>query len=165
MTALEPASEQEIVAGLRQVSTATLAAVARKRGLNTITLDGLRSTKPGTSMVGYARTVRYLPLREDLSAAYGGGMNAQKRAIEAIRPADVLAEAREQERHEQFIAARVAAGESIDGLFPLPEARRPDYQAWLAQQQPPLAQQQTSPATRSPKAPGSPCPDANGPAS
>ena len=49
--------------------------------------------------------------------------------------ADVLAEAREQERQEQFIAARVAAGESIDGLFPLPEARRPDYQAWLAQPQ------------------------------
>jgi hypothetical protein len=51
--------------------------------------------------------------------------------------ADVLAEAREQERQEQFIAVRVAAGESIDGLFPLPEARRPDYQAWLAQHQTP----------------------------
>ena len=41
-------------------------------------------------MAGYARTVRYLPLREDLSAAYGGGMNAQKRAIEEIRPGEVL---------------------------------------------------------------------------
>ena len=209
----------------------------RKRGLNTLTLDGLRSTRPERKMAGYARTVRYLPLREDLSATYGGGMNAQKRAIEAIRPgevlvieargestagtigdilalraqvrgaaglvtdgairdskalagldipvyhaavhpavlgrrhvpwetgvtvacagvtiqpgdllvgdadgvvvlppeiaAEVLAEAREQERQEEFVAERVAAGESIDGLFPLPEARRPEYEAWLAQQ-------------------------------
>jgi regulator of RNase E activity RraA/2-keto-4-pentenoate hydratase/2-oxohepta-3-ene-1,7-dioic acid hydratase in catechol pathway len=233
----------EVLAGLRTVSTATLAAQLRRRGLNGLTLDGLRSTRPGTRMAGYARTVRYLPLREDLSAAQakgageaGGGMNAQKRAIEAIRPgevlvieargdptagtvgdilalraqvrgaagivtdgairdsaalagldipvyhaavhpavlgrrhvpwdtdvtvacagvtiqpgdlvigdadgvvvlppglaAEVLADAIEQERQEQFIATRVALGESVDGLFPLGEARRPDYEAWRDQ--------------------------------
>src|SRR2546429_5117755 len=32
----------------------------------------------------------YLPLREDLFARYGGGMNAQKQAIEQIRPGEVL---------------------------------------------------------------------------
>ena len=79
-----------ILRGLHEVSTATLAALRRKRGLNGLTLDGLRSTRPGARMAGYARTVRYLPLREDLSAAYGGGMNAQKRAIEEIRPGEVL---------------------------------------------------------------------------
>jgi regulator of RNase E activity RraA/2-keto-4-pentenoate hydratase/2-oxohepta-3-ene-1,7-dioic acid hydratase in catechol pathway len=224
---------------LRELSTATLAAQLRKRGLNGLTLDGLRSTAPGTRMAGYARTVRYLPLREDLSASHGGGMNAQKRAIEQIRPgeilvieargdptagtigdilalraqvrgaagvvtdgairdsaalaglqipvyhaavhpavlgrrhvpwetdvtvacagvtiqpgdilvgdadgvvvlppaiaAEILASAREQERQEQFIAERVAAGESIEGLFPLPESRRPAYEAWLAQHPP-----------------------------
>jgi 2-keto-4-pentenoate hydratase/2-oxohepta-3-ene-1,7-dioic acid hydratase in catechol pathway/regulator of RNase E activity RraA len=228
-----PALDQaSLLTGLREVATATLAAQLRKRGLNGLTLDGLRSTKPG------ARTVRYLPLREDLSAAQRP-MNAQKRAIEAIRPgevlvieargdptagtvgdilalraqvrgaagivtdgairdsatlagldipvyhtavhpavlgrrhvpwetgvtvacagvtiqpgdllvgdpdgvvvlplkiaAEVLADTREQERQEQFIAERVAAGESIDGLFPLPEARRAEYRAWLAQQSP-----------------------------
>jgi regulator of RNase E activity RraA/2-keto-4-pentenoate hydratase/2-oxohepta-3-ene-1,7-dioic acid hydratase in catechol pathway len=233
----QPAARtQEILAALGEVSTATLAAVARKRGLNGLTLDGLRSTRPECKMAGYARTVRYLPLREDLSAAQGP-MNPQKRAIEAVRPgevlvieargdptagtigdilalraqvrgaagivtdgairdstalaglqipvyhaavhpavlgrrhvpwetgvavacagvtiqpgdilvgdadgvivlppdraAEILAEAREQERREQFIAERVAAGETIDGLFPLPEARLPEYQAWLAQQ-------------------------------
>jgi 5-oxopent-3-ene-1,2,5-tricarboxylate decarboxylase / 2-hydroxyhepta-2,4-diene-1,7-dioate isomerase len=46
--------------------------------------------------------------------------------------AGVLAAAREQERQEQFIAERAAAGEPIDGLFPLPESRRPAYQAWIA---------------------------------
>ncbi len=228
---------QDILAGLRQVSTATLASLLRKRGLNGLTLDGLRSTRPEARMAGYARTVRYLPLREDLFAAHGGGMNAQKRAIEDIRPgevlvieargdptagtigdilglraqvrgaagivtdgairdsaalarmeipvyhaavhpavlgrrhvpwetgvtvacagvtiqpgdivvgdadgvvvlppaiaAEVLAEAREQERQEEFIAGRVALGEPLDGLHPLSDARRPDYEAWLAQQ-------------------------------
>jgi 2-keto-4-pentenoate hydratase/2-oxohepta-3-ene-1,7-dioic acid hydratase in catechol pathway/regulator of RNase E activity RraA len=233
----------ELLAGLRAVSSATLAALLRKRGLNGLTLDGLRSTRPGTRMAGYARTVRYLPLREDLSAQEkgagevgGGGMNAQRRAIEAIRPgevlvieargdttagtigdilalraqvrgaagvvtdgairdsavlagleipiyhaavhpavlgrrhvpwdtdvavacagvtiqpgdilvgdadgvvvlplamaAEVLTDAREQERQEQFIAERVAAGEPIEGLFPLGVRWRPAYEAWLAQ--------------------------------
>ena len=233
------AADQGTLDGLREVSTATLASQLRKRGLNALTLDGLRSTKPATRMAGYARTVRYLPLREDLSAAQGP-MNPQKQAIEQVRPgeilvieargdptagtigdilalraqvrgaagvvtdgairdgtalaqleipvyhaavhpavlgrrhvpwetgvavacagvtirpgdilvgdadgvvvvppglaAEVLADAREQERQEEFIAERVAAGESIDGLFPLPESRKPEYQAWLAQHKPP----------------------------
>ncbi len=227
----------EMLDRLREVSTATLAALLRKRGLNGLTLDGLRSTRPGTRLAGYARTVRYLPLREDLSASHGGGMNAQRRAIEAIRPgevlvieargdttagtigdilalraqvrgaagvvtdgairdsavlagleipvyhaathpavlgrrhipwetdvavacagvtiqpgdilvgdadgvvvlppaiaAEVLADAREQERQETFIAERIAAGEPIEGLFPLTESHRADYESWLAQQ-------------------------------
>ena len=232
----QESARQKILAGLREVSTATLASLLRKRGLNGLTLDGLRSTRPGTRMAGYARTVRYLPLREDLLAMYAG-MNAQKRAIEEILPgevlvieargdptagtigdilalraqvrgavgivtdgairdsaalarleipayhaavhpavlgrrhvpwesgvavacagvtiqpgdilvgdadgvvvlppaiaAEVLAGAWEQERQEEFIAARVAQGESIDGLYPLGDAHRADYEAWLAQQ-------------------------------
>jgi len=233
---------QAILQGLREVSTATLASLLRKRGLNGLTLDGLRSTRPVARMTGYARTVRYLPLREDLSTQekgggeVGGGMNAQKRAIEEIRrgevlvieargdltagtigdilglraqvrgaagivtdgairdsvalagleipvyhaavhpavlgrrhvpwetgvtvacagvtiqpgdilvgdadgvvvlppaiAAELLADAREQERQEEFIAARVALGDPLDGLHPLSDARRPEYEAWLAQ--------------------------------
>jgi regulator of RNase E activity RraA len=217
------------------VSTATLASQLRKRGLNGCTLDGLRSTKPGTRMAGYARTVRYLPLREDLFAAHGGGMNAQKRAIEEVRtdevlvieargdttagtvgdilalraqirgaagivtdgairdsdaltrlnipayhaavhpavlgrrhvpwetggtiacagvtiePGDImvgdadgvlvippalaaalLADAREQERQERFIALQVAAGAPIDGLYPLGDRWRSAYEQWAS---------------------------------
>src|SRR6266849_5431227 len=40
-----PAVTRETVAGLREVSTATLASLLRKRGLNGLTLDGLRSTR------------------------------------------------------------------------------------------------------------------------
>lgn len=41
-------------------------------------------------MVGRARTVRYLPGREDVFAARGGATNAQRRAVEAIEPGEVL---------------------------------------------------------------------------
>src|SRR5690349_1638674 len=85
-----PVAAAALVAGLAQVSTATLASQLRKRGLNGLTMDGLRTTKPGRRMTGFARTLRYLPLREDLFARYGGGMNAQKQAIEQIRPGEVL---------------------------------------------------------------------------
>ena len=249
---------QATIQGLREVATATLAALLRKRGLNGLTLDGLRSTRPGARMAGYARTVRYLPLREDLSAAYGAGMNAQRRAIEEIRPgevlvieargdptagtigdilglraqvrgaagivtdgairdsvalagleipvyhaavhpavlgrrhvpwetgvtvacagvtvqpgdilvgdadgvvvlppgiaAEVLADAREQERQEEFIASRVALGDPLDGLHPLSDARRPDYEAWLAQQAPNDPKQ----APLAPQLPSAPQPD------
>ncbi len=77
-------------AALHGVATATLASQLRSRGLNGCTLDGLRSSRPDLGMVGTARTVSYLPLREDLFEAKGGGLNAQKRAVEAILPGEVL---------------------------------------------------------------------------
>jgi regulator of RNase E activity RraA len=45
--------------------------------------------------------------------------------------AEVLADAREQERQEEFIAGQVARGESIDGLYPLTGRTRPAYLAWV----------------------------------
>jgi regulator of RNase E activity RraA/2-keto-4-pentenoate hydratase/2-oxohepta-3-ene-1,7-dioic acid hydratase in catechol pathway len=234
------ARDAEILQGLQQVSTATLASQLRKRGLNGFTLDGLHSTRPQTRMTGYARTLRYLPPREDLSATYAAGMNAQKRAIEEIRPGEVLVieargehtagtigdilalraqvrgatgvitdgairdsaalarleipiyhaavhpavlgrrhvpwetgvtvacagvtiqpgdivvgdadgvvvlpsaiapeileDAREQERQENFITTQVAQGEPLAGLYPLTDRWRPAYDAWLAEQAPP----------------------------
>jgi regulator of RNase E activity RraA/2-keto-4-pentenoate hydratase/2-oxohepta-3-ene-1,7-dioic acid hydratase in catechol pathway len=227
-----------LLAGVAQVSTATLASQLRKRGLNGLTMDGLRTTKPGRRMTGFARTLRYLPLREDLFARYGGGMNAQKQAIDQIRPgevlvidarqepsagtigdilalraqargaagivtdgairdaarlaeldiptyhaavhpavlgrrhvpwewgvtvacagvtvqpgdlvvgdddgvvvlppglaAEILADAREQERQEEFVAIQVASGAELDGLYPLGERWREAYQAWLSERE------------------------------
>jgi len=232
-----PLLSEAMLAGLRQVSTATLASVLRRRGLNGLTMDGLCSTKPDQRMIGFARTLRYLPLREDLFARYGGGMNAQKQAIEQIRPgevlvidarqeraagtigdilalraqsrgaagivtdgairdaarlaaldlptyhaavhpavlgrrhvpwewgvtvacagvtvqpgdlivgdsdgvivlppgiaAEILADAREQERQEEFVAVQVAAGAELDGLYPFGERWRSAYEAWLQEQ-------------------------------
>jgi regulator of RNase E activity RraA/2-keto-4-pentenoate hydratase/2-oxohepta-3-ene-1,7-dioic acid hydratase in catechol pathway len=72
------------------VSTATLSSQLRKRGLNGCTLSGVAPLRPGVRMCGRARTVAYLPLREDLFAQRGGGFNAQKQAVEALRPGEVL---------------------------------------------------------------------------
>lgn len=89
----EPASPQlsdEVIAGLRVVSTATLASQLRKRNLSGFIMDDLTSTRPDHRMVGRARTLRYLPLRDDLFAERGGGMNAQKQAIDQLQAGEVL---------------------------------------------------------------------------
>jgi 2-keto-4-pentenoate hydratase/2-oxohepta-3-ene-1,7-dioic acid hydratase in catechol pathway/regulator of RNase E activity RraA len=229
--------DDRLLARLSRVSTATLASQLRRRGFDHLTMDRLQSTRPDLRMCGRARTVRYLPARPDQFALRGGGMNAQKRSVEALRPGEVLvidargesdagtigdilalravrrgaagvvsdgalrdsgafgvlnmpiyhrgvhpavlgrrhvpwdtdlpvacggvlvrpgdllvgdsdgvvlvpdevaegvaADAIEQERQERFITERVAAGEGIDGLYPIGPARRDDYERWCREQ-------------------------------
>lgn len=83
---------------LREVSTATLTVQLRKRGIRNTFMGGLRPTRPDLRLVGYAYTLRYVALREDLAAADTAELNAQKRAVETIGPDDVLViEARGEE--------------------------------------------------------------------
>jgi regulator of RNase E activity RraA/2-keto-4-pentenoate hydratase/2-oxohepta-3-ene-1,7-dioic acid hydratase in catechol pathway len=84
-----PAPE-DIISAISAVSTATLASQLKKRGYDSVTLDRLRVTRPELTMAGFARTVRYVPYREDLFKAKGGGFNAQKQAIEQVRPGEIL---------------------------------------------------------------------------
>jgi 2-keto-4-pentenoate hydratase/2-oxohepta-3-ene-1,7-dioic acid hydratase in catechol pathway/regulator of RNase E activity RraA len=88
-------SPAELLSAVSRVSTATLASQLRKRGFNHVTLDRLLTTRPSRKMAGFARTLRYVPFREDLFAQYGttvgrSGLNAQKRAVEQVRPGEVL---------------------------------------------------------------------------
>jgi regulator of RNase E activity RraA/2-keto-4-pentenoate hydratase/2-oxohepta-3-ene-1,7-dioic acid hydratase in catechol pathway len=237
-------SPAELLRAVSRVSTATLSSQLRKRGFNALTMDRLHATRPGQRMAGFARTLRYVPFREDLFAAYGGtlpggGLNAQKRAVEQVRPGEVLVieargdptagtvgdilalraqlrgaagivtdgairdsqalhamdlpvyygathpavlgrrhvpwevnatiacagvtvtpgdiivgdgdgvivipahlaaevarDAAEQELQEEFAAAMVAKGESVDGLYPLGKRWRAGYEAWLAEREP-----------------------------
>jgi 5-oxopent-3-ene-1,2,5-tricarboxylate decarboxylase / 2-hydroxyhepta-2,4-diene-1,7-dioate isomerase len=234
----------DLLAAVAQVSTATLASQLRKRGFNHVTLDRLQTTRPSQKMAGFARTLRYVPFREDLFAQYGTtvgrtGLNAQKRAVEQVRPGEVLVieargdptagtvgdllalraqvrgatgivtdgairdsetlrsqlaipvyyaaahpavlgrrhvpwevnvavacggvtvvpgdiivgdgdgvivvpahlamevarDAAEQERQEEFAAAMIAKGESVDGLYPLGKRWRAAYESWLAERE------------------------------
>lgn len=75
---------------LRSVGTATLSVQLRRRGMQNCHIEGLIPTKPGAKVVGTARTLRYIPAREDLFKAHGGGYNAQKRAVDSLREGDVL---------------------------------------------------------------------------
>jgi 5-oxopent-3-ene-1,2,5-tricarboxylate decarboxylase/2-hydroxyhepta-2,4-diene-1,7-dioate isomerase len=75
---------------LRGVSTATLTTQLQRRGIRNAFMAGLRPTRPDLRMVGFAHTVRYVPVREDVVKADTRELNAQKSAIESISPGEVL---------------------------------------------------------------------------
>jgi regulator of RNase E activity RraA len=81
---------QDAEAALRRVSTATLSVQISRRGVRNTFLKGLRPTRPDLRLLGYAYTLRYVPLREDVRDADAAELNAQKSAIEAIGPGEVL---------------------------------------------------------------------------
>ncbi|WP_104087153.1 fumarylacetoacetate hydrolase family protein [Arthrobacter sp. GMC3] len=80
----------ELKRKLTSIGTATLSAQLRQRGLNNVSIDGLKSTRPELRIAGTARTLRYVPNREDLFKTHGGGYNAQKRIIDTLNDGDVL---------------------------------------------------------------------------
>jgi 5-oxopent-3-ene-1,2,5-tricarboxylate decarboxylase / 2-hydroxyhepta-2,4-diene-1,7-dioate isomerase len=80
----------ERVKALEAIATSTLAHQLQMRGIRSTFFSGLKPLQPELRMVGRARTLRYVALREDLQQQYGGGMNAQRRAVEGLEPGDVL---------------------------------------------------------------------------
>jgi 2-keto-4-pentenoate hydratase/2-oxohepta-3-ene-1,7-dioic acid hydratase in catechol pathway/regulator of RNase E activity RraA len=85
-----PGLSPELKAKLESVCTATLSSQLRKRGLDNVSIDGLTSTRPERRIVGLARTLRYVPNREDLFKTHGGGFNAQKKAIDSVNEGEIL---------------------------------------------------------------------------
>src|SRR5262249_26341564 len=75
---------------LERTPVAGLSAQLRKRGLNNVTIDGVRALTPGAKLVGVAKTLRFVPNREDLFASHGGGYNAQKRAFDTVGDGEVI---------------------------------------------------------------------------
>lgn len=82
--------DEELRHLLERTPVAALSGQLRKRGLDNVTIDGVNSTRPGTKLVGVAKTLRFVPLREDLFASHGGGQNAQKRAFDEVREGEVI---------------------------------------------------------------------------
>lgn len=80
----------ELVGKLRRAPVAGLSAQLRKRGLDNVIIEGVRPNVPGATIVGRARTLRFVPNREDLFAAHGGGYNAQKRMFDAVGAGEVI---------------------------------------------------------------------------
>ena len=85
-----PALTPELRAKLEAVPVAGLSGQLRKRGLDNVTVDGVRPMHPGVKLVGTARTLRFVPGREDLFQSHGGGYNAQKRAFDAVGEGEVI---------------------------------------------------------------------------
>lgn len=80
----------EVREKLTLAPVAGLSAQLRKRGLENVFIDGLRPLVPGGSFVGTARTLRFVPNREDLFTTHGGGYNAQKRTFDSVGQGEVL---------------------------------------------------------------------------
>lgn len=88
---------QRLRAKLMAAPTAGLSAQLRARGLNQVVIEGVHPQTVGTKLVGPARTLRFLPEREDLFKTHGGGFNAQKQTFDSVRDGEVLViEARNQ---------------------------------------------------------------------
>ncbi|WP_210604752.1 fumarylacetoacetate hydrolase family protein [Brevibacterium oceani] len=82
--------DADLVAKLTDAPTAGLSAQLRARGLNNVVIEGVAPLQPGTKIVGTAKTLRFVPNREDLFKSHGGGYNAQKQAFDSIRPGEVI---------------------------------------------------------------------------
>lgn len=81
---------EEVKAILRSVSTASLSVQLARRGISNPFIAGLRPSRPDLRLLGYAYTLRYVPLREDVRDAESAELNAQKRTVESIGPDEVL---------------------------------------------------------------------------
>ncbi|WP_406246155.1 fumarylacetoacetate hydrolase family protein [Microbacterium sp. M] len=77
-------------AKLEAAPTAGLSSQLRKRGITACFIDGVTANIAGTRIVGTAKTLRFVPFREDLFASHGGGYNAQKRAFDAVGEGEVI---------------------------------------------------------------------------
>jgi len=77
-------------AGLSRVPVAALSQQLRRYGIDNATIEGVRPLRAGQTLVGTARTLRYLPLREDLFGAFGGGYNMQKQLFDSLDDGDVV---------------------------------------------------------------------------
>lgn len=80
----------EVRAQLEAAAIATLSTSIKKAGIENCTIAGLTATKGRRRVIGRARTLRYVPLREDLFKQVGGGYNAQKRIIDDLNEGDFL---------------------------------------------------------------------------
>lgn len=77
---------------LESASVATLTTQLFHRGLRTRFIDGVAPLRKGSRMVGQARTLRYIPAREDMDtlASLGDGSNAQRVLIESVGRGEVV---------------------------------------------------------------------------
>ncbi|WP_231445596.1 fumarylacetoacetate hydrolase family protein [Brevibacterium zhoupengii] len=81
---------EDLRAKLTEAPTAGLSAQLRGRGLNNVVIEGVSPLVPGSKVVGTAKTLRFVPNREDLFKSHGGGYNAQKRAFDSLRSGEVV---------------------------------------------------------------------------
>lgn len=80
----------QLEASLNSLGVATITAQLQRRGIRSTFFSGLKVMHPEQRMVGRARTLRYVALREDVQPQYQSGFNAQKQIVEATEAGDVI---------------------------------------------------------------------------
>lgn len=80
----------ELRAKLERCPVATISQMLRQRGLNNVHIDGVQPQPGAGKIVGTAKTLRFVPNREDLFKSHGGGYNAQKRAFDSVTEGEVI---------------------------------------------------------------------------
>lgn len=89
-----PANESPLTPEIHEllsgVAVATVSAALRRRGYTDIFIDGVLPNHESASILGAAKTLRFIPYRPDLFKEFGGGFNAQKRAFDTVNEGEVL---------------------------------------------------------------------------
>lgn len=87
-------SDPELVAQLSQVSSATACAKLHGQGIRRTFVSGPRPLAPGQRIAGRARTLQFMPQREDIASGLGQEYVERHTALwavlEAVEPGDVL---------------------------------------------------------------------------
>lgn len=86
----DAAEAAQLATRLRAVPTSTAAVILRELGVRSVVLAGVRPVVPpgGETAAGPARTLRFLPRREDVPAPPRPGLN--RATVDAIGPGEVL---------------------------------------------------------------------------
>ena len=102
--------------GAAHVSTATLSVQLARRGVSNTFLAGLRPTRPDLRLLGYAYTLRYVPLREDVVSRVAEAQRpeARDRVDRARRGARDRRARRDRRRHDRRHPRRPRAGARRD---------------------------------------------------
>src|SRR5262245_61668520 len=88
---IDEATHQQIIAGLRQSSVATLTGWLNGRGYRNAFLAGLTCVRPDLRLAGRARTMRLVPHRPDLAELFPNREeNPHRKAVEWIGAGEVL---------------------------------------------------------------------------
>ncbi|NDK31923.1 fumarylacetoacetate hydrolase family protein [Nesterenkonia haasae] len=85
-----PALSRELKDKLLKAPTAGLSQQLRQRGLNNVSVEGVRPNNSAVKMVGTAKTLRFIANREDLFKAHGRGFNPQKRVFDSVDADEVI---------------------------------------------------------------------------
>jgi regulator of RNase E activity RraA len=128
---------------LRHASTATLTFQLLKRGFGNLFMEGVAPLRPDLRMAGYARTLRYVPMRADVRSGleYDNRTNVQRLAVESVGEQEILViDARgvtSAASLGHILATRLrmrgAAGIVTDGAFrDSPSIRRLDLATYAA---------------------------------